>query len=197
MNNAMLALLLTYCIFFILAMIVPSVRVWRATGINPLVLARDDSAEGFVAGIFKLALLMLGGYFLLGSLGFTSMIGSFQWPLPAVVASAGWCLIVASLVWVLVAHVNMGRSWRIGIDHAQTTDLVSGGLFRFSRNPIFLGMMVLLVGLVMVQPDAITLAALVAGFISISVQIRFEEQHLLALHGDAYAQYCNKVRRWI
>jgi protein-S-isoprenylcysteine O-methyltransferase Ste14 len=193
----MLPMLLTYCLFFVLAMIVPSVRVWRATGINPLVLARDDSAEGFVAGTFKLALAVLGGYLLLGSLGYTAGVGAFQWPWGAFVASIGWGLIAASLGWVLIAQLNMGRSWRIGIDHARVTDLVSGGLFRFSRNPIFLGMVVLLIGLVLVQPDAITLAALVAGFISISVQIRFEEQHLSALHGDAYARYCSRVRRWI
>ena len=193
----MLTLLLTYCLFFVLAMIMPSVRMWRATGVNPLVLARDDSAEGFVAGIFKLALVTLGGYFLLGTFGVTAGIGGFQWPLGAMVARVGWGLIATSLGWVLIAQVNMGRSWRIGIDHARTTDLVSGGLFRFSRNPIFLGMVALLSGLVLVQPDAITLAALVAGFISISVQIRFEEVHLSALHGDAYEQYCRKVRRWI
>ena len=193
----MLPLLIIYCLFFILAMIVPSVRVWRATGVNPLVLASDDSAEGFVASIFKLALLALGGYFLLGSLGFTSVIGGFQWPGGSMIARAGWGLIAMSLVWVLIAQVNMGRSWRIGIDHTRATDLVSSGLFRFSRNPIFLGMVALLAGLVLVQPDALTMAAMVAGFVSISVQIRFEERHLLELHGDAYAQYCSKVRRWI
>jgi protein-S-isoprenylcysteine O-methyltransferase Ste14 len=193
----MLSLLLVYCLFFVLAMVVPSVRVWRATGVNPMVLARNDSAEGFVAGVFKLALAALGGYFLLGSLGFTGAIGGFYWPWGAVVARLGWAMVAASLVWVLIAQVNMGRSWRIGIDHARATDLIFGGLFRFSRNPIFLGMVALLVGLVLVQPDAVTLAALVAGFISISVQIRVEEQHLSALHGDAYAQYCSRVRRWI
>ncbi len=192
----MLPMLLTYSLFFVLAMIVPSVRVWRSTGVNPLVLARDDSAEGFVAGVFKLALAVLGGYFLLGSLGITSGIGKIHMPFRAVGAAVGWALIAASLVWILIAQLNMGRSWRIGIDHARATDLVSVGLFRFSRNPIFLGMVGMLTGLVLVQPDAVTLAALVAGFISISVQIRAEEAHLLALHGEAYAEYHSKVRRW-
>lgn len=190
-------LLLVFCLFFILAMVVPSVRVWRATGINPLVLARNDSAEGFVAGVFKLALACLGGYFLLGALGLTAGVGEFHWPWGVVVAQIGWALIAVSLVWVMIAQMNMGRSWRIGIDHARATDLVSDGLFRCSRNPIFLGMIVLLIGLLLVQPDAVTLAAFVAGFISISVQIRLEEQHLSALHGVTYQQYCAKVRRWI
>ena len=193
----MSSLLLTYCLFFVLAMIVPSLRVWYATGINPLVLVRDDSAEGFVAAIFKIALLVLGGYFLLGTFGVTAGIGAFTLPWGAVVACVGWGLIAMSLIWVLIAQVNMGRSWRIGIDHARPTDLVSAGLFRFSRNPIFLGMIALLLGLVLVRPDAITLAVLVAGFISISVQIRFEEGHLSTLHGERYTQYCRKVRRWI
>ncbi len=193
----MSSLLLTYCLFFVLAMIVPSLRVWRATGINPLVLVRDDSAEGFVAAIFKLALLVLGGYFLLGTLGLTAGVGAFPLPWARAVAWVGWGVIATSLIWVLIAQANMGRSWRIGIDHARPTDLISTGLFRFSRNPIFLGMIALLLGLVLVRPDAITLAVLVAGFVSISVQIRFEEAHLSALHGDRYTQFCHKVRRWI
>lgn len=193
----MIPMLLTYSLFFVLAMIVPSVRVWRSTGVNPLVLARDDSAEGFVAGVFKLALVVLGGYFLLGSVGITSGIGRIYMPFSTVVASVGWGLIAASLGWIVIAQLNMGRSWRIGIDHARATDLVSDGLFRFSRNPIFLGMVGLLTGLVLVQPDAITFAALVAGYISISMQIRSEEAHLSALHGDAYAAYHSKVRRWL
>lgn len=193
----MLPLLLILILFFALAMILPSIRVWSSTGINPLVLARDDSAEGFVAKVFKLALIALAGYFFLGSLGLTTGVGNFQWPWPAVTKQVGWGIIAVSLVWVLSAQVNMGRSWRIGIDHARSTDLVSSGLFRFSRNPIFLGMVTVLVGVVLVQPDAVTLAALVAGFISISVQIRLEELHLSRLHGERYSQYCDKVRRWI
>ena len=193
----MLPLLLALCLFFVLAMIVPSVRVWRATGINPLVLARDDSAEGFVAWIFKLSLILLAGYFALGSVGIVGGIGEFRWPYGDGVLRIGWMLIFLSMLWVLIAQVQMGRSWRIGVDHQRATELVSDGLFRASRNPIFLGMLVTLVGLVLVQPDAITLAALVAGFISISVQIRIEEQHLSKVHGDAYARYCSRVRRWV
>jgi protein-S-isoprenylcysteine O-methyltransferase Ste14 len=58
-------------------------------------------------------------------------------------------------------------------------------------------MIVQLAGLFFVQPDAVTLLALMTGFILISVQIRLEEAHLLSLHGNIYAHYRGTVRRWI
>jgi protein-S-isoprenylcysteine O-methyltransferase Ste14 len=77
------------------------------------------------------------------------------------------------------------------------TALVVHGLFQFSRNPIFLGMIMQLGGLFLAQPDAITFTILVTGYILISIQIRGEEQHLMDMHGITYREYCSKVRRWI
>jgi protein-S-isoprenylcysteine O-methyltransferase Ste14 len=105
--------------------------------------------------------------------------------------------LVISICWVVIAQFQMGKSWRVGIDTHVKTELVIHGLFRISRNPIFLGMMVQLLGLFLVLPDAITLAILLAAYILISVQIRGEEEHLRELHPDAYPAYCCKVRRWL
>lgn len=101
-----------------------------------------------------------------------------------------------SVVWVIVAQAQMGASWRVGIDQAVPTEMVHRGLFRVSRNPIFLGMMAQLTGLFLVHPDAIMLVVLAAAYLLISVQIRQEELHLSAAHGDKYARYCSQVRRW-
>jgi protein-S-isoprenylcysteine O-methyltransferase Ste14 len=58
-------------------------------------------------------------------------------------------------------------------------------------------MRVNLLGLFLVFPAAATLALLVAGDILMQVQVRLEEQHLLQLHGQSYATYCSRVRRWL
>jgi protein-S-isoprenylcysteine O-methyltransferase Ste14 len=110
---------------------------------------------------------------------------------------AGAGLLLAALVWVLVAQAQMGASWRIGIDDQAPAPLVQTGLFAVSRNPIFLGMMTMLVGLVGVLPTAITLAIAVLGLALIHIQVRLEEEFLARTHGQAYAAYRARVRRWL
>ena len=57
----------------------------------------------------------------------------------------GATLVVIGSVTVVIAQVQMGRAWRVGVREGDAPVFVRHGLFRFSRNPIFAGMM--LVGL--------------------------------------------------
>lgn len=72
----------------------------------------------------------------------------------------GWVLLGGSLVWLLVAQVQMGASWRVGINSERYTELLQHGLFSISRNPIFLAMRLNLLGLLVVFPAAATLVLL-------------------------------------
>ena len=91
-------------------------------------------------------------------------------------------LLLAALAWTLVAQAQMGDSWRIGIDSANSTALVTSGLFAISRNPIFLAMRINLLGLFAVLPNALTLLTLIAGEMLMQVQVRLDETHLAGLH---------------
>jgi protein-S-isoprenylcysteine O-methyltransferase Ste14 len=91
----------------------------------------------------------------------------------------------------------MGEAWRIGIDSEHRTPLVRKGVFGVSRNPIFLGMMITLLGLFLTIPNALTLLALGLGVVMIGAQVRLEEEHLSKLHPNEYADYRKRVRRWI
>ncbi len=115
---------------------------------------------------------------------------------PALVA-AGLGLLGLALVWVVVAQSQMGTSWRIGIDDENRTELVTGGVFRWSRNPIFLGIRTVLLGLFLVLPSALTLATWILGDFLIRIQVRLEEEHLTALHGGEYESYKERTRRWL
>ncbi len=195
--SAPIVLLICYATFFLFAMVLPTVRVLRMTGINPVVLAAADDAAGFVGRMFKLVLGMLAVYLAALSLGWASQLGPFAVPYREARTAVGLVLVAASLVWVVMAQWQMGRSWRVGIDDTHPGQFVAGGLFRISRNPIFLGMMALLLGLFVVMPDALTMLVLVLGFTLISVQIRLEEAHLARRYGSAYEEYRAKVRRWL
>jgi protein-S-isoprenylcysteine O-methyltransferase Ste14 len=91
----------------------------------------------------------------------------------------------------------MKDSWRIGIDEENETDLITKGLFRYSRNPIFLGVILSNLGLFLIIPNMGTLLVLTLSYFSIQIQIRLEEDFLKKQFGTDYLIYCKSVRRWI
>lgn len=76
--------------------------------------------------------------------------------------------------------------------------LVTGGIYRFTRNPMYLGLMVFLIGwgLFLASPLAVLLAFLFVPYMN-HFQIRPEEQALRRLFGPDYEKYCAEVRRWL
>ena len=192
-------LLAYFALYFFLGFVWRSLLVFRQTGINPIVLPATDDAYGYVGRAFKLAMLACMGVVL--TITFVERADVWLGGYPALQAPAlrltGWVLLLLALVWLLVAQAQMGIAWRVGIDAHQPTPLVQHGLFSRSRNPIFLSMRVALLGLVLVVPSAATLVLLVAGELLMQVQVRLEEQHLSGLHGERYAAYRGRVRRWL
>ncbi len=57
-------------------------------------------------------------------------------------------------------------------------------------------MQVVLIGLLLVIPNAVTLVTCVLGIVLMQIQVRLEEEHLEQLHGDDYEAYRKQVRRW-
>jgi len=188
-----------FVLFFALAFAWRSLRVWRRTGINPVVLPGGDDAQAYVGRAFKVVMAACGAVAAAPVLCADAPRWLGGWDALASVpaAACGWLLLAAALAWVVVAQAQMGASWRIGIDSANATALVQHGLFARSRNPVFLALRVELLGFFLVLPSAATAALLVAGEILMQVQVRLEERHLAALHGAAYADYCARVRRWL
>ena len=95
------------------------------------------------------------------------------------------------------AQMSMGSSWRVGVVSGETGDLVSGGLYRFSRNPTFVGQAALLAGVAMAVPSLPTLLALILFLWSARTQVISEEAALLTAIGPDYERYCKSVPRWI
>ena len=188
--------LILFVLFFALALVGRSLLAWRRTGINPIVWPNDDSTEGYVARAMHVATAALLIGLALHGAGFSMRLGLLPWAGSVPLYWAGVALFAIALAGVLVAQLQMGASWRVGIDHARATALVEHGLFRWSRNPIFLGTRLALLAALLLVPTAITLTATVALELSIQLQVRLEEQHLLRLHGDVYRDYCARVRRW-
>ncbi len=192
-------LLLAFTLYFCLAFILPTVRVWRQTGKNPYFLPMSDDAYGFVSRCMKMLIGALFVYFsvqlwLSQSAAYT---GAFPQSAVGGMRVAGWVLLAVVIFWTLIAQYQMGKSWRIGIDTSAKTELITRGLFAWSRNPIFLAMRVCLLALLMIQPNAVTLVFFLVGDLVMQFQVRLEEAFLSEQHGMDYANYCRAVRRWL
>jgi protein-S-isoprenylcysteine O-methyltransferase Ste14 len=193
------AMLLPYfLVFFAVAFVLPTWRVWQRDGTNALVLPRDDSAFGVIGMWFK---LLIGAILVLCvcvAIGVSARaMGPLDWANHSWLNLLGTILLVVTLVWVVIAQANMGQSWRIGIDQQVVSKLVTSGLFSRCRNPIFLGMRINMFGLFLILPNAATFAILVASEILMGVQVRLEEAHLRETAGSPYSDYCARVPRWL
>lgn len=104
---------------------------------------------------------------------------------------------IISFILIFVAQKQMKDSWRIGIDEKSHTELINTGLFGYSRNPIFLGMILAIAGLFMIAPNGVTLIIFLLAYALIQIQVRLEEEFLERMHKQAYRDYREKVRRWI
>ena len=192
-------LVVYFLFYFAIAFVARSWLTWRRTGINPFVLGNSESAHDFVGKLFRLVVLAVALAVALNAFAPAAM----QWLTPILwlehgaVAGLGWLLLIGTLLWIALAQVQMGNSWRIGIDTNRKTELIQQGLFGVSRNPIFLGMRLNLLGFFLIMPNAVTLTILVAGDILVQIQVRLEEEYLRQLHGAAYNAYCQQVRRWL
>lgn len=124
------------------------------------------------------------------------------WPLSESdlgIAKPGTFLVgLAGVGIVVIAQQQMGNAWRIGVDPSEATRLVTDGLYRRSRNPIYFGIFLYWIGIsgTLAHP-AIWALALVC-WVSIEAIVRkVEEPYLLDLHGQDFEGYKSNTNRYL
>ena len=200
MDSILRYFLPTYLIvYFVAAFFWRSYIVWKRTGINPYKLGKAGNAHDFIGMLFRLTLAAIAFVVVLYSISNDAYqyLTPIRWLEQPVLVLFGLGLLLASLVWTFIAQAQMGNSWRIGIDAGDKTQLVQHGVFRLSRNPIFLSMRVTLLGFFLILPNAVTFATLLLGDALMQIQVRLEEEYLRQTHGEEYQKYCQRTRRWL
>lgn len=203
MNALQIFLLVFEALFLGIALFWRTYQVWRRTGINAYRLSqkdyKQDDLHGFMAKLFRLTTIGSVLVILLYAFAqpFYVYLAPISWLEIPLVTGLGIATLIIAFIWVILAQTQMGESWRIGIDSEHETPLITHGLFRHSRNPIFLGMRINLAGFFFVLPNAFTLAIWLVGDVAIQAQVYLEEEHLQRLHSAAYERYCQQVRRWL
>jgi protein-S-isoprenylcysteine O-methyltransferase Ste14 len=121
-------------------------------------------------------------------------ISIFQNP---VVKIAGIILLLISLVYLIPSIVQFARSKNTLVTILPATSLQTTGIYRFTRNPMYLGLVIAYAGIVCLFGNWWGIALLVLLIILQNWIIKREERYLEREFGQQYIDYKNKVRRWV
>ena len=98
----------------------------------------------------------------------------------------------------MLSQYQMGDAWRIGVDASEKNALVTEGMFKLSRNPIYSGMLLVGIGFVILVPHILTVCCALASYVGFEIQVRkVEEPYLRNVHGESYVEYCRNVGRYL
>ncbi len=118
-------------------------------------------------------------------------------PMPIALRVIGVMLVGAGDILFIAAFTTLKNSWRAGIDENQKTELVTDGIYRFSRNPAFAGFDLIYIGCVLAVGNVWMAVWGALSIVMMHFQILEEEKHLQKMFGQPYAEYKEKVRRYL
>ena len=96
-----------------------------------------------------------------------------------------------------LAVITMKDNWRAGIAENDKTEMVTAGIYRFSRNPSFLGFDLVYLGIMLMFFNWVLLLFSVFAAVMLHLQILQEEKYLPQVFGESYLTYCSKVCRYL
>lgn len=117
--------------------------------------------------------------------------------LPANARLTGFCIGMLGDLIFLASVLCMKDSWRAGIPDQDKTALVTTGLYRFSRNPAFLGFDFMYMGVLLMYCNPLTAAFTLFAMVMLHLQILQEERYLTGTFGAAYQEYMAQVYRYL
>ena len=123
---------------------------------------------------------------------------AFRWSvLPAGARFTGFCIGMLGDVIFLISVLCMKDSWRAGIPEKDKTELVTDGIYSFSRNPAFLGFDFMYIGVALMYLNILTAAFTIFAIVMLHLQILQEEKYMESTFGESYLQYKKKVFRYL
>ena len=115
----------------------------------------------------------------------------------AVLRATGTVMVLGATALMLAAQLDLGASWCVGIDEGARPGLVTGGLYRYSRNPIYVAMLTALLGFALLLPSWISLGLLIGAGLGIRRHVWDEEAYLARTYGEEYRRYAARVGRFV
>ena len=123
---------------------------------------------------------------------------TFGWShLPSNARFTGFCIGMVGDLIFLISVLCMKDSWRAGIPANDKTELVTGGVYAYSRNPAFLGFDLQYIGVLLMFCNLLTATFTVFAVSMLHLQILQEERYLTTTFGAEYLKYRHQVLRYL
>jgi protein-S-isoprenylcysteine O-methyltransferase Ste14 len=179
-------------VLLMMGMVLTRVLIMKRKGVEAMHFGKIDKTDYFIP---PFALF----YFYL------IFAAAFGWAVPSsgeffdseAVGWIGVALCLAGLTLLAWSLVSFGQSFRVGIDTERPDKLITTGIFAFSRNPIYVGFALILLGQFLIFSSWLLLAYLVAGYWLFHRQVLREEEFLSRHYGCDFEEYCKRVRRYL
>lgn len=188
-----------WVVYLVISLGVRLIIQLRMTGKSGFVLHRRRASgpQMFASTLFVGSLL--AGFvspILAASAVESSLWAVWAWPTSVMALGViGW---LCGVSLAFASQLTLGRSWRIGVDAAERTELITHGVFSIVRNPIFCALFLTALSLALVCPTPLAFCACAVQAVALEIQVRaVEEPYLVQTHGEAYRKYASRVGRFL
>ncbi len=187
--------LLLYVQLFVLYLVGKSVVFQLQRRVSPFQFLRNNLWEG---------ILWLSMYGILAGYGVLIIFLALEQPsgqtLPFLAHNmiyfVGIALSVVGAVVMIAAQHQMAEHWRMGNDYSGKTELLTRGMFGVTRNPVYLGVLMLTLGVSLLLQLVVGMILFVVLWLVLRGVVRTEEDFLEEKFGMRYEQYKAKVGRF-
>lgn len=187
--------IMSICLFLhFVALVLVRAALLKKRGIRVIVFGQTDKSD------FLLVPLVL-------IIAYTVLARTFGLPMWDILVRQFWNTIVLGwfgLALCIIANIgftltliNFGDSFRVGIDKSKPGKLITTGMFRISRNPIYVCFLMFFGGLFLIHPNIAIAVPVVLFTLAIHRQILREEKFLLSHYSEDYEKYRKRVKRYL
>ncbi len=175
-----------------IGMVLTRVFMLKSKGIEALKFAHTDKSDFFIPPF------ALFYFYLVFAVAFNwPTISAQEFFESEVVAWIGVGVCLAGLLFLFASIVSFGQSFRVGIDTEHPDKLITDGVFGISRNPTYVAFAAILVGRFLIFPNWLLLVYLGAALWLLHRQVLREEDFMKQHYGEAFLEYCRRVRRYV
>ncbi|HOV26433.1 MAG TPA: isoprenylcysteine carboxylmethyltransferase family protein [Pseudobacteroides sp.] len=172
----------------------------KTTGINPEVMRNSTSnLQKYMYNITKILTLYAVIIIIMHILEvqFYSLFSRLELLDTLIFDVLGFAIGLIGLSLCFYAQQKMGKSWRVGIDEKIKTDLITTGIYKYIRNPTYLGLFMLNLGVWIIWSTWTIFIFNLVFVLFLEIQVRCEEDYLINVHGNDYMEYMKRTKRYI
>lgn len=129
---------------------------------------------------------------------FLPLVPAYVLPTPARYWAGGLICVIAVVAFVILPARQFQQTGQDPKPWTPTPEIVVSGMYQYTRNPMYLGMLVFCTGFAIILSEAwVLILTPLCGWLIYHTAIRHEEAYLAGKFGESYRAYRDTVRRWI